>query len=101
MSSTCFIVHRGGGRDRDRGGYGDRDRDRGGRGGGGGGYGDRGGGRPSLKGSQPGGNLRKPKWDMSRLSKFEKNFYKEHPLVTQRPQVCIVDLYGNIRTNKM
>ncbi|RUS88950.1 hypothetical protein EGW08_003286 [Elysia chlorotica] len=57
-------------------------------------YGSRGGGggfsgggfRGSMKGSQPGERLRKPKWDMSTLQKFEKNFYKEHPNVTSRSQ---------------
>jgi superfamily II DNA/RNA helicase len=49
-----------------------------------GGQGGRGGVRSSLKGSQPGEKLRKPKWDLSSLQKFEKNFYKEHPAVTYR-----------------
>ena len=57
----------------------------GGRGGGGGFSG--GGFRGSMKGSQPGERLRKPKWDMSTLQKFEKNFYKEHPNVASRHQV--------------
>lgn len=65
----------------DRGGYG------GGRGGGGGG----GFGGRKDKGSQPGAGLRKPKWDLSRLSKFEKNFYVEHPKVANRsPVSCIL-----------
>lgn len=63
---------RGGGRDDRRGGGRDF-----GRGGGG-------GGSSFSKGSQPGDRLRKPKWDMSTLQKFEKNFYKEHPSVTNR-----------------
>jgi len=73
---------RGGGRD-DRGG---RDRDFG-RGGGG-------GFRGSLKGSQPGERLRKPKWDMSTLHKFEKNFYKEHPAVTNRSPMEIQQFHA-------
>ncbi|XP_014786133.1 probable ATP-dependent RNA helicase DDX5 isoform X1 [Octopus bimaculoides] len=36
------------------------------------------------KNSQPGERLRKPRWDLSRLPKFEKNFYREHPNVTNR-----------------
>ncbi|CAN7943548.1 unnamed protein product, partial [Ixodes pacificus] len=64
------------------------------RGGGGGGRpqpgGGMGGGRPmmggfggsfmgnSLKGKQPGGNLRKPDWDRIQLQPFQKNFYQEH-----------------------
>ncbi|KAL4240849.1 putative ATP-dependent RNA helicase ddx17 [Mactra antiquata] len=58
--------------------------DRGGRGGFGGGRGGGGFGQRKEKGSQPGASLRKPKWDMARLSKFEKNFYVEHPRVTNR-----------------
>jgi len=60
------------------------DRYGGGRGGFGGGRGGGGFGMRKEKGSQPGANLRKPKWDMERLSKFEKNFYVEHPRVTAR-----------------
>lgn len=76
----------GGGRDRGGGGHRGGPSSFGGRGGfngggGGGGF----GGRPSLKGSQPGERLRKPKWDLSRLPKFEKDFYREHPGVTARP----------------
>lgn len=37
-----------------------------------------------MKGSQPGSNLRKPHWDMDRLPKFEKNFYREHPHTSGR-----------------
>ncbi|XP_041364476.1 ATP-dependent RNA helicase dbp2-like isoform X2 [Gigantopelta aegis] len=70
----------------DRKGFGGRD-DRGGfdrRGGGRGGMrGGSSGGR-SLKGIQPGERLRKPRWDMSTLHKFEKNFYVEHPQVAAR-----------------
>ncbi|CAL4076322.1 unnamed protein product, partial [Meganyctiphanes norvegica] len=43
-----------------------------------------GGGRPSLKGRQPGESLRKPKWDLSRLVPFEKNFYRPSPAVLNR-----------------
>ncbi|CAG5123400.1 unnamed protein product [Candidula unifasciata] len=35
-------------------------------------------------GSEAGEKMRKPKWDMSTLQKFEKNFYQEHPAVTNR-----------------
>ncbi|XP_059178455.1 uncharacterized protein LOC131957724 isoform X2 [Physella acuta] len=74
---------RGGGKDSGPkyGGGGPRDKDSyRGRGGGVGG----GSFRNSLKGSQPGERLRKPKWDVSTLPKFEKNFYKEHVSVTNR-----------------
>ncbi|KAM7288563.1 LOW QUALITY PROTEIN: ATP-dependent RNA helicase dbp2 [Ixodes scapularis] len=40
--------------------------------------------RGSLKGRQPGERLRKPKWDMSRLPAFQKDFYKEHPTTSHR-----------------
>jgi len=69
--------------DRDRrggGGYGGRGGGRGGRGGGGG----FGGGRKE-KFSGPGSTLRKPRWDLDSLPKFEKNFYREHPNVQARP----------------
>ena len=60
--------------------------------GGGGGYGGRGGGGgfggPRRdKQSNVGSSLRKPKWDLDRLPKFEKNFYIEHPKVTNRSPV--------------
>ena len=52
----------------------------------GGGYGGagRGGG---MKGQEPGARLRKPSWDLSRLPKFEKNFYNELPTVSARSMV--------------
>ncbi|EDO38061.1 predicted protein, partial [Nematostella vectensis] len=34
----------------------------------------------------PGASLRKPRWDMNSLQKFEKNFYREHPVVQARGQ---------------
>ena len=40
-----------------------------------------------MKGSEPGARLRKPHWDLSRLPKFEKNFYNEMPTVTARGDV--------------
>uniref|UniRef100_A0A0B7AT53 RNA helicase n=1 Tax=Arion vulgaris TaxID=1028688 RepID=A0A0B7AT53_9EUPU len=64
-------------KDRRGGGFGGRD-NFGGRGGGSGGY------HNSMKGSQLGQQMRKPKWDMASLQKFEKNFYKEHPAVSNR-----------------
>ncbi|XP_064477955.1 probable ATP-dependent RNA helicase DDX17 isoform X2 [Ornithodoros turicata] len=36
------------------------------------------------KGRQPGERLRKPKWDMSRLQPFQKDFYREHPATASR-----------------
>ena len=85
LSNQCviFFGRFGGAR-----GGGDRDRF-GSRGGGfGSGFGGRGGGMGMKnKNSQPGERLRKPRWDMSRLPKFEKNFYVEHPNVTRRTDV--------------
>ena len=66
-----------------RGGFGGGSRD--GFGGGrGGGF----GGPRRDKQSNVGASLRKPKWDLERLQKFEKNFYVEHPKVTNRSPVC-------------
>lgn len=48
-------------------------------GGGGGGFGGR-----KDKQSNVGATLRKPKWDMERLQKFDKNFYVEHPKTSNR-----------------
>jgi superfamily II DNA/RNA helicase len=87
---------RGGGGGGGGGGFGSRgggDRFGGGGGGGGGRFGDRGGGGGGGGGSfggswgggggrggdNPGGNLRKPKWDSYTLVPFEKNFYNPHP----------------------
>ncbi|GBP19494.1 Probable ATP-dependent RNA helicase DDX17 [Eumeta japonica] len=63
----------------------------GGRGGGGRGFGGRGGGggrdRDDFrnKNDQPGGNLRKIRWDSVTLTPFQKNFYVPHPNVQTRP----------------
>lgn len=38
----------------------------------------------SLKNKQPGGALRKPKWENETLQPFQKNFYTPHPLVLNR-----------------
>lgn len=66
-------------------GGGDRRGGGGGRGGGGrgGGRGGRGGGfKKEYTG--PGASLRKPRWDMNSLPRFEKNFYREHAAVQAR-----------------
>ena len=69
-----------------RGGFGGGSRGRDGFGGGSrGGFG---GGPRRDKQSNVGATLRKPKWDMARLQKFEKNFYIEHPKVKNRSPVC-------------
>ncbi|KAM7386437.1 hypothetical protein PAMA_009179 [Pampus argenteus] len=64
-----------------RGSYGDRDRDRGR---------DRGSSRgappPGKKFGNPGDRLRKKRWDLDELPKFEKNFYSEHLEVQRMSQ---------------
>ncbi|KAL7825910.1 hypothetical protein SRHO_G00336480 [Serrasalmus rhombeus] len=66
-----------GDRDRDR----DRGRDRGPR------FGSsRGGPPPPKKFGNPGDRLRKKKWDLDELPKFEKNFYNEHIEVQRMTQ---------------
>ena len=59
---------------------------RGGRGGGGRGGG-RSGGSFKKDYNGPGASLRKPRWDMNSLPRFEKNFYREHPAVQARSNV--------------
>ncbi|KAL3877627.1 hypothetical protein ACJMK2_035328 [Sinanodonta woodiana] len=57
----------------------------GGFGGGGGGFGGSNFGRGKLtKNDIPGQRLRRPKWDIDKLTKFEKNFYVEDVKVTNR-----------------
>lgn len=75
--------------------FGDRRGGSSSRGGGRGGS-SRGGGRGGFKKeySGPGASLRKPRWDMESLPKFEKNFYKEHPNIQARSQLE-VDEYRN------
>ncbi|XP_076381260.1 putative ATP-dependent RNA helicase DDX17 isoform X1 [Megalopta genalis] len=51
---------------------------------------DRGGGRNSR--GQPGANLRKPRWDLSRLEPFKKDFYIPHESVQNR-DLRIVEQY--------
>lgn len=51
----------------------------------------RGGFGGGSKSSFPGSGLVKPQWDLSRLPKIEKHFYKEHPLTASRSLVCIFD----------
>ncbi|XP_045074420.1 probable ATP-dependent RNA helicase DDX17 isoform X2 [Coregonus clupeaformis] len=62
--------------------YGDRDRgrDRGPR------FGSSRGPPPNKKFGNPGERLRKKKWDLDELPKFEKNFYNEHPDVQRMSQ---------------
>ncbi|XP_002731189.1 putative ATP-dependent RNA helicase DDX5 [Saccoglossus kowalevskii] len=45
-----------------------------------------GGGMGGKSNSQPGEKLRKIKWDLESLPRFEKNFYREHPDVARREQ---------------
>ncbi|KAM6966608.1 putative ATP-dependent RNA helicase DDX17 [Tautogolabrus adspersus] len=74
-----------------RGSYGDRDRDR-----------DRGSPRfgssrggppPGRKFGNPGERLRKKRWDLDELPKFEKNFYTEHPEVQRMSQYDVEEFH--------
>lgn len=48
------------------------------------------GGPPSgRKFGNPGDRLRKKRWDLDELPKFEKNFYSEHPEVQRMSQVLV------------
>ncbi len=42
---------------------------------------------PPKKFGNPGDRLRKKKWDLDQLPKFEKNFYSEHPEIHNMSQV--------------
>ncbi|RVE69175.1 hypothetical protein OJAV_G00075200 [Oryzias javanicus] len=68
-----------------RGSYGDRDRDRG-RDRGSPRFGSSRGGAPGKKFGNPGERLRRKKWDLDQLPKFEKNFYTEHSEVQRLSQ---------------
>nr|XP_054599934.1 probable ATP-dependent RNA helicase DDX17 [Nothobranchius furzeri] len=72
--------------------YGDRDRDRGrDRPRFGGGMGGR-NGPPPMKFGNPGERLRKKRWNLDELPKFEKNFYNEHPEVQRMSQYDIEEI---------
>ncbi|XP_041673088.1 probable ATP-dependent RNA helicase DDX17 [Cheilinus undulatus] len=74
-----------------RGSYGDRDRDRG-RDRGSPRFGSsRGGPSQGRKFGNPGDRLRKKRWDLDELPKFEKNFYTEHPEVQRMGQYDLED----------
>lgn len=47
----------------------------------------RGGPPAGKKFGNPGDRLRKKRWDLNELPKFEKNFYNEHPEVERMSQV--------------
>ncbi|XP_031688108.1 probable ATP-dependent RNA helicase DDX17 [Oncorhynchus kisutch] len=69
--------------------YGDRDRDRGRDRGPRFGSSSWGGPPPMKKFGNPGERLRKKKWDLDELPKFEKNFYNEHPELQRMTQYDI------------
>ncbi|XP_045069189.1 probable ATP-dependent RNA helicase DDX17 [Coregonus clupeaformis] len=69
--------------------YGDRDRDRGRDRGPRFGSSSWGGPPPMKKFGNPGERLRKKKWDLDDLPKFEKNFYNEHPELQRMSQYDI------------
>lgn len=46
-------------------------------------------GPPPMKFGNPGERLRKKRWNLDELPKFEKNFYTEHPEVHRMSQVIL------------
>uniref|UniRef100_A0A8C7F683 RNA helicase n=1 Tax=Oncorhynchus kisutch TaxID=8019 RepID=A0A8C7F683_ONCKI len=77
--------------------YGDRDRDRGRDRGPRFGSSSWGGPPPMKKFGNPGERLRKKKWDLDELPKFEKNFYNEHPELQRMTQVHTQTQYIHMR----
>jgi len=67
------------------------------RGSGGGGYkrNDRGGGRDRGKYGNDNSTLKKPKWDMRKLTPFQKDFYQENPMVQGRTDAMIQEYYSS------
>lgn len=59
----------------------------------------RGGGNNFNKQQQPGGALRKPKWENETLQPFQKNFYTPHPLVLNRYAIFCDFSYSSIWYN--
>lgn len=47
-------------------------------------------GPPPVKFGNPGERLRKKRWNLDELPKFEKNFYNEHPEVVRMGQVNLI-----------
>jgi len=62
-------------------------------GGGGGRFGDSNGYGSSMKGSQPGGRLRKPDWSSAQLIPITKNFYREHPSVAAKSPAEVAEFH--------
>lgn len=59
----------------------------------------RGGPTSGRKFGNPGDRLRKKRWDLEELPKFEKNFYSEHPEVQRMSQVIPVITVQTSRLN--
>lgn len=53
-------------------------------------------GPPPMKFGNPGDRLRKKRWNLDELPKFEKNFYTEHPEVQRMSQVSSMNPPGCI-----
>lgn len=47
-------------------------------------------GPPPAKFGNPGERLRKKRWNLDELPKFEKNFYTEHPEIQHMGQVNLI-----------
>ena len=58
-----------------------------------------GGGGMRGKSSGLGDRLHKPRWDLERLPKFEKNFYHEHPVTSGRSDVSVLS-HIHVRNRK-
>lgn len=52
------------------------------------------GGDRKFRDTELGQNLHQPKWDVARLTKFEKFFYHEHPGVANRSQMEVHSFYA-------
>ena len=59
----------------------------------------RGGSSGNRKFGNPGDRLRKKKWDLSVLPKFEKDFYKEHLDVQRMSQVSLYSKHAQQNYN--
>lgn len=59
-------------------------------------------GPPPMKFGNPGERLRKKKWNLDELPKFEKNFYTEHPEVQRMSQVIphVLSIYAYAHRSK-
>lgn len=57
-------------------------------------------GPPTMKFGNPGERLRKKRWNLDELPKFEKNFYTEPPEVQRMSQVILYSLSTHTHTDQ-